>query len=58
MGCGMPESTLSFFVIKCKDLQFTIFIHNMSEIYYFTIYSCGSCHSCQTFADIFCNIQH
>ena len=58
MRCGMPESTLSFFVIKCKYLQFTIFAYNVSEIYYFTINSCRSRHSCQTFADIFCDIQY
>ena len=58
MRCCMTESSFSFFIIKCTNTYFWIFIYNKTKVLCFTInYSTASI-SCKSFAYTFCNIKY
>ena len=57
MGSGMAESAFSFFIMKCKNVQIAVFVYWRSQIHDLPVDLSGCGSSCQSFADICCNLN-
>ena len=58
MGTGVSYHSQSFRILRCQNVQCTVFVQNCTKIYDLSVHFSGTGHSCQAFADIRCNLNY